>query len=108
MIHWRSWAFEPDGPEGEPIEGWPMPASTPTSTRLAADLKRRGWTWLGPTTAYAFMQAMGLVNDHRPGCWVRGEVELERAQLRRPTLPATPRPGTLRGAPTTRSRLSPG
>lgn len=97
------WRFEPSGPEGEPAAGSPVPASTPTSNRLAADLKRRGWTWLGPTTAYAFMQAMGLVNDHRPGCWVHDEVENERAQLRRPTQTATHRV-----RPTTESRLSPG
>lgn len=97
------WAFEPAGPEGEPVEGWPVPASTPTSARLAADLKRRGWTWLGPTTVYAFMQAMGLVNDHLPGCWVHDEVEQERACLHRPPRFATPR-----DAPTTASQLSSG
>jgi DNA-3-methyladenine glycosylase I len=41
------------------------------ATALAKDLKRRGWTFVGPTTVYAFMQAMGLVNDHAEGCWVR-------------------------------------
>ena len=46
-------------------------AKTPTSTALSKDLKRRGWTFVGPTTAYAFMQAMGLVNDHLHGCHVR-------------------------------------
>ncbi len=44
---------------------------TPTSRRLAADLKRRGFTFIGPTTAYAFMQAMGLVDDHLEGCAFR-------------------------------------
>lgn len=39
---------------------------------LARDLKRRGWTFVGPTTVYAFMQAMGLVDDHEPGCWRKG------------------------------------
>jgi len=43
-------------------------AHTPTSTRLSRDLKSRGWTYVGPTTCYAFMQAMGLVNDHLVGC----------------------------------------
>jgi DNA-3-methyladenine glycosylase I len=38
---------------------------------LSKDLKKRGWTFVGPTTVYAFMQAMGLVNDHEPGCWRR-------------------------------------
>ncbi|MDO6962434.1 DNA-3-methyladenine glycosylase I [Rhizobium alvei] len=44
---------------------------SPASTRLSKDLKKRGWTFVGPTTVYAFMQAMGLVNDHLPGCWCR-------------------------------------
>jgi DNA-3-methyladenine glycosylase I len=50
-------------------------ARTPESTALSKDLKRRGWTFVGPTTAYAFMQAMGLVNDHLEGCARRAEVE---------------------------------
>jgi len=78
------WSFEPGGPEGEIPDGSPVPAHTPTSARLAADLKRRGWTWLGPTTVYAFMQAMGLVNDHLPGCWVRDEVDADRGGSDRP------------------------
>ncbi|MEC9346496.1 MAG: DNA-3-methyladenine glycosylase I [Pseudomonadota bacterium] len=54
-----------------------MPTS-PTSTRLSKDLKQRGWSFVGPTTVYAFMQAMGLVNDHIEGCCVRDAVEAER------------------------------
>ena len=50
-------------------------ASTPTSQRLAKDLRARGWTFVGPTTVYAFMQAMGLVNDHLEGCAIRPLVE---------------------------------
>ncbi len=46
-------------------------SSTPTSTRLSKDLKKRGWKFVGPTTAYAFMQACGLVNDHLEGCAFR-------------------------------------
>lgn len=46
-------------------------AKTDTSTRLAKDLKKRGWSFLGPTTCYAFMQSMGLVNDHLEGCHAR-------------------------------------
>jgi DNA-3-methyladenine glycosylase I len=57
---------------------------TPASMALSKDLKRRGWTFVGPTTVYAFMQAMGLVNDHLDGCHVRDEVERVRAKLRRP------------------------
>lgn len=53
-------------------------ATTETSTALAKDLKRRGWSFVGPTTVYAFMQAMGLVNDHLEGCWVREEAERRR------------------------------
>nr|MDJ0974899.1 DNA-3-methyladenine glycosylase I [Planctomycetota bacterium] len=51
---------------------------------LSKDLKRRGWTYVGPTTVYAFMQAMGLVNDHLEGCHVRAEVEKERRAFKRP------------------------
>jgi DNA-3-methyladenine glycosylase I len=53
-------------------------ATTPESVALAKDLKRRGWTFVGPTTVYAFMQAMGLVNDHVAGCWVRDRAEKSR------------------------------
>ncbi len=49
-------------------------AKTPTSTALSKDLKQRGWSFVGPTTAYAFMQAMGLVNDHVEGCFARERV----------------------------------
>ncbi len=59
-----------------------VPAMTEASTALSKDLKRRGWRFVGPTTVYAFMQAMGLVNDHLAGCAFRGEVEA----LRRPVL----------------------
>jgi DNA-3-methyladenine glycosylase I len=51
---------------------------------LAKDLKRRGWTFVGPTTVYAFMQAMGLVNDHLHGCACREEAEAERRAFVRP------------------------
>ena len=52
--------------------------TTPASIALSKDLKKRGWSFVGPTTVYAFMQAMGLVNDHLDGCIVRAEVERER------------------------------
>jgi DNA-3-methyladenine glycosylase I len=51
---------------------------TDTSTAISKDLKRRGWSFVGPTTVYAFMQAMGLVNDHLEGCWVRDDAERAR------------------------------
>ena len=47
---------------------------TPTSIRLSKDLKKRGWSFVGPTTMYAFMQAMGLVNDHLDGCVIRPRI----------------------------------
>ncbi len=59
-------------------------ATTPTSHALSRDLKRRGWTFVGPTTVYAFMQAMGLVNDHLEGCQAREGIEARRARFRRP------------------------
>jgi DNA-3-methyladenine glycosylase I len=58
--------------------------TTAVSTRISKDLKKRGWTFVGPTTVYAFMQAMGLVNDHIEGCACRGSVERDRAAFRRP------------------------
>lgn len=54
------------------------------STALARELKRRGWTYVGPTTLYAFMQAMGLVNDHVDGCAVREKAEAARLRFRPP------------------------
>jgi DNA-3-methyladenine glycosylase I len=52
--------------------------STPTSLRLSKELKKRGWSFVGPTTLYAFMQAMGLVNDHLEGCVIRPFAEAAR------------------------------
>ncbi|MDH4148293.1 MAG: DNA-3-methyladenine glycosylase I [Acidimicrobiia bacterium] len=60
-------------------------SKTAESTALSKDLKKRGWSFVGPTTVYAFMQAMGMVNDHLEGCWVRDEVEAERGRFRRPS-----------------------
>ena len=57
-----------------------IPVLTDGSTALSKDLKRRGWKFVGPTTMYAFMQAMGLVNDHLVGCWVREECEQLRSE----------------------------
>ena len=61
-----------------------VPAHTDASRALAKELKARGWTFVGPTTVYAFMQAMGLVNDHIPGCMARERVAAERAANLRP------------------------
>ena len=57
---------------------------TEASNRLSKALRKRGFSFVGPTTAYAFMQAMGLVNDHVEGCAFRSVVEEERARFRRP------------------------
>jgi len=57
--------------------------STPTSQALSRELKRRGWSFVGPTTCYAFMQATGLVNDHLEGCAFRASVEAERQDFLR-------------------------
>lgn len=59
-------------------------ATTPASHALAKDLKRRGWRFVGPTTVYAFMQAMGLVDDHLDGCHAKPAVEAARARFARP------------------------
>jgi DNA-3-methyladenine glycosylase I len=81
------WRFEPD-PATRPKQlTWSVlseMASTEESKALAKDLKKRGWRFFGPTTAYAFMQAMGLVNDHVEGCFARGPAEKARAELKRP------------------------
>jgi DNA-3-methyladenine glycosylase I len=57
---------------------------TEISTLISKELKKRGWTFVGPTTVYAFMQAMGMVNDHLEGCVCRARVELERKKFKRP------------------------
>src|SRR5262245_23536037 len=59
-------------------------AVTPESKALSKDLKGRGWTFVGPTTIYAFMQAVGLVNDHIDGCFSRDAAEAARQRLVRP------------------------
>jgi DNA-3-methyladenine glycosylase I len=66
------WSFAPD-PAGRPAPraNHEVPAITPESTALAKELKKRGFRFVGPTTAYALMQACGLVNDHLVDCWVR-------------------------------------
>ena len=71
------WAFEPPR---RPAPD-PLPAKTPASVALSRDLKRRGFAFVGPTTAYAFMQAMGLVNDHAAACPARQRCERARQAL---------------------------
>ena len=59
-------------------------AKSPESLALSKDLKKRGWSFVGPTTIYAFMQAMGLVNDHQEVCALRSRAEQARKAFRRP------------------------
>jgi DNA-3-methyladenine glycosylase I len=72
--------FWPNATFGPP--GSHVPPTSEASTALAKDLKKRGWSFVGPTTVYAFMQAMGLVNDHLDGCWVRDHAERARTEAR--------------------------
>jgi DNA-3-methyladenine glycosylase I len=58
--------------------------TSPEAIALSRDLRRRGWRFVGPTTVYAFMQAVGMVNDHVGGCWCREAVEAEQRAFRRP------------------------
>jgi len=81
------WGWEPALPEphiGKGEYSHPIPSITRTSQLLSKDLKNRGWEFIGPTTAYAFMQAMGLVNDHMEGCAIREIVENMRSEFEPP------------------------
>ena len=77
------WKFEP-APPGKPLLPGQIPSETEASRALSKDLRKRGFSFVGPTTVYAFMQAMGLVNDHVEGCFCRKPCEKERAALKRP------------------------
>jgi DNA-3-methyladenine glycosylase I len=79
------WRFEPTPRKGR-LDRAALAelATTPESEGLAKDLKRRGWRFVGPTTVYAFMQAMGLVNDHLDGCHTRPLVKRARRDFARP------------------------
>ena len=70
--------------EGQAVPGFR--ATSPESIALSKDLKKRGWRFVGPTTVYAFMQAMGLVNDHDPGCAIHAEVAHARAAFQPPNV----------------------
>jgi DNA-3-methyladenine glycosylase I len=75
------WRYEPDPAGLEP----PQTASTsPASIALSKELKKQGWAFVGPTTVYSFMQAMGLINDHVADCALRAKVEQARRRFERP------------------------
>ena len=75
------WRYEPD--PGKLAR--PQTVSTcPEAITLSNELKRLGWGFVGPTTVYAFMQAMGMVNDHMDGCFCRAEIEKARKTFKRP------------------------
>ena len=71
------WQFEEKAPRAVPE----LRATSPQSEALSKALKKRGWRFVGPTTVYAFMQAMGMVNDHLEGCAGREKARTERAQF---------------------------
>src|SRR5947199_4069905 len=76
------WSFR--RPTGRAPRGYAEMASfTPESKELAKELKRRGFAFVGPTTVYSTMQAVGLVNDHLAGCFVREEVEADQRDVQR-------------------------
>ena len=75
------WRYEPDRTQ----LAEPQSVSTSAeSVGMSKDLKKRGWKFVGPTTVYAFMQAMGLINDHAVECVTRSKVERARKKFRRP------------------------
>ncbi|MEC7490284.1 MAG: DNA-3-methyladenine glycosylase I [Pseudomonadota bacterium] len=81
------WRYEPDASQSIKANNRNTdftPNSTTDSEDLSRDLKKRGWSFIGPTTAYAFMQAMGMVNDHTEGCFARELTNTARRQFSRP------------------------
>jgi len=83
------WQFEPPPsarPRRKTRAALAKLAKTDASTALAKDLKKRGWSFVGPTTAYAFMQAAGIVNDHLHGCEAEERCERARKKFKRPRM----------------------
>jgi DNA-3-methyladenine glycosylase I len=81
------WSFEPTTDSRPAIMTWDWAMANPktaASTAISKDLRKRGWSFVGPTTVYAFMQAMGMVNDHISGCHCREKCERLRASFQRP------------------------
>jgi DNA-3-methyladenine glycosylase I len=85
------WQFEPKASERPAVATWAAlraMTTAPSSVALSKDLKKRGWSFVGPTTMYALMQAMGMVNDHVEGCHVRAAVGKARKQFAVPEVKA--------------------
>ena len=82
-----AWGFEP-APKSRPkhLDHTALMSLTtsPEAKAMSKDLRRRGWSFVGPTTVYSFMEAMGLVNDHLVECAIRPEIEKERGAFMRP------------------------
>jgi DNA-3-methyladenine glycosylase I len=74
------WRYEPMNQLAKPQ----LASTSAESIALSKDLKKRGWKFVGPTTVYAFMQAMGLINDHVEDCVIRAKVERARNDFKRP------------------------
>jgi len=75
------WRYEPASRKGAKAQ---LVSTSPESIALSKELKKRGWKFVGPTTVYAFMQAMGMVDDHAPDCVIRPAVEAARTRFERP------------------------
>ncbi len=75
------WRYEPDP---KTLAAPQTVSTSPAAIALSKELKKRGWKFVGPTTVYAFMQAMGLINDHVADCVIRAEVEHARRSFKRP------------------------
>ncbi|KZN49899.1 DNA-3-methyladenine glycosylase I [Pseudoalteromonas luteoviolacea] len=75
------WRYEPSS---ESMNEPQTQSTSDVSKAIAKDLKKRGWKFVGPTTVYAFMQAMGLINDHAAECIIRSKAEKARQQFKRP------------------------
>ena len=75
------WSYE--APHTAPFQ---LASTSAASVALSKDLKKRGWKFVGPTTVYAFMQAVGLINDHAQACVIRAQVDLTRVKFQRPSV----------------------
>jgi DNA-3-methyladenine glycosylase I len=79
-LHELLWSYAPEQHEA-PASHDQWQASTPESAALSKRLKRAGFRFVGPTTVHATLQACGVINDHLAGCWVRKDVEAQRASV---------------------------